>query len=120
MRKQMSKHPPLIHDLRDQARRHNLKLQGNGTLNKQTLDAHKRLICEAVQRLSHLPAGDTVIVESNRDHIFVVVRSLETKAPRRCECCPDYTIPASHFPAAHRDKMIVDQPPHKPSPPGRT
>jgi hypothetical protein len=116
----MSKHPPLVYDLRDQARRHNLKLQGNGRLTKATIESHKRLICEAVQRLSHLPAGETTIVESNRDDVFVVVRSLETKAPRRCECCPGYTIPASHFPAANRDKIIVDQPAHKPSPPGRT
>lgn len=120
MTNQMPKRPPLVYNLRDEARRHNLKLQGNGTLNQSTLGAHKRLICEAVQRLSQLPMGDTVIVETNRDDVFIVIRSLETKAPRRCECCPGYTIPASHFPAANRDKMIVDEPPHKPSPPGRT
>jgi len=116
----MTRPKPHVYNLRDEARRHDLKLQGSGTLNKQTLNAHKRLICEAVQRLSHLPAGETVIVESNRDDIFVVVRSLETKPPRRCECCPGYTIPASHFPAANRDKIIVSPPARKPSPPGRT
>lgn len=111
---------PLIYELRDEARRHNLKLQGNGRLTKYTIEAHKRLICEAVVRLSRQPPGETEIIESERDDIFVVIRSLETKPPHRCECCPGYELPVSRLLARKCNRLAVAPAPFKPSPPGRT
>jgi hypothetical protein len=111
-----------IYDLRDEARRHNLKLQGNGRLTKHTIEAHKRLICEAASTLSRLPLGETIIVESSSDHVFVVVRSLETRPPRFNQCCRAAQPPTVTAATVTDERQVRSSfvGTHKPSPPGWT
>jgi len=122
MRRQVKKRPALVYDLRDEARRHDLRLQGNGTLTKYTLAAHKRLICEAARDLSRLPLGETIIVESGRDDIFVVVRSLEIRPPRINQCCHSAQPPSVTAATVTDERQVQGSfvGAHKPSPPGRT
>lgn len=110
---------PLRYKLEDEAHRHHLKLIGCGRLNRATLAAHKRLICEAVNELSDALPGETVIVEGAQDYIFLVVRSREDMPPRRCECCREAAEPGA---PAGGHLILADDlrklPLRKPSPPG--
>lgn len=109
---------PTRYKLEDEAHRHHLVVIGCGRLTKHTLAAHKKLICEAVKALQAAPPGDTVILEGQRDDVWLVIRSREDKTPRFCECCQEAA--RSHYLAGKRDKIIVAPGAHKPSPPGRT